>query len=247
MNIQNWKESIKLPQLIVIILIVVVVSTSTNVVFGWYKEGKFDLLVTRISRGFNNVFHRSVPDRTIPIISDISVSKITTDSAKISWRTYEPTKTKFSLGTDVNYNLWQESFERLTTDHWIYAQMPELKPATEYHFKIMAIDEAGNQTVSEDHAFATLELKIATPLQPVPMPPQKLMPFSPPPESCQDECDQSGLKRCTAGIMMIDTDVSQFNGYDVCGNFDADSCLEWDVLPRICPQGTSCKNGNCVE
>jgi len=240
---QSWKKSIKLPQLIVIILIVVVVSISTNVVLGWYRQGEFHLFVVRISRELTDTFHRPVADKAIPIISDINVSKITTDSAKISWRTDEPTKTVFFLGADTNYNLWQESFERLATDHWI-SKLPLLDPSTTYHFKIEAVDEAGNETASQDQTFATLELETATSSQQSALPQEPAS--SPPPESCQNECDQLGLKQCIKGILSVGPLVFENYGYQVCGNFDTDSCLEWGE-PIDCPQNAVCENGACIE
>jgi len=52
--------------------------------------------------------------------------------------------------------------------------------------------------------------------------------------TCQNECSSSGLKRCYD------------NGYQVCGNYDADKCLEWGST-SICPVNNICQNGNCVQ
>jgi len=51
---------------------------------------------------------------------------------------------------------------------------------------------------------------------------------------CKDECFPIGLKKC------ID------NGYQTCGNYDEDSCLEWSSIIN-CPTNSACKNGNCVS
>ena len=50
--------------------------------------------------------------------------------------------------------------------------------------------------------------------------------------SCTDECSQ-GSKQCSG------------NGYQTCGNYDADSCLEWSNI-IIC-DGQTCSNGNCIS
>jgi hypothetical protein len=50
---------------------------------------------------------------------------------------------------------------------------------------------------------------------------------------CQNECAQIGLKGCLN------------EGYKICGNYDADNCLEWGQIVS-CPVGMSCVMGNCV-
>ena len=50
--------------------------------------------------------------------------------------------------------------------------------------------------------------------------------------SCSDECAQ-GDRRCSGD-----------SGYEICDNFDDDSCLEWGGL-EACASGTSCSNGSC--
>lgn len=52
--------------------------------------------------------------------------------------------------------------------------------------------------------------------------------------SCQNECSQAGSKTCSG------------NGYQTCGNYDADSCLEWSSV-IVCSVGTSCQDGDCVS
>jgi hypothetical protein len=52
--------------------------------------------------------------------------------------------------------------------------------------------------------------------------------------TCQDECSQTGLKRCSG------------NGYQTCGNYDVDNCLEWSSV-IACPVNTICQNGACIQ
>ena len=49
--------------------------------------------------------------------------------------------------------------------------------------------------------------------------------------SCTDECS-SGTKQCSG------------NGYQTCGNYDSDSCLEWSTV-TACGTGETCSNGDC--
>lgn len=56
----------------------------------------------------------------------------------------------------------------------------------------------------------------------------------PTPRGCIDECNSSGLRRCSGD-----------SGYKVCGSFDSDSCLEWGTT--ACPSGKVCAGaGECV-
>ncbi|MEK6855519.1 MAG: CARDB domain-containing protein [Nanoarchaeota archaeon] len=53
--------------------------------------------------------------------------------------------------------------------------------------------------------------------------------------TCSNEC-ASGAKRCSGGI-----------GYQTCGNYDTDSCLEWNTLTTPCASGQTCSGGICVS
>lgn len=52
--------------------------------------------------------------------------------------------------------------------------------------------------------------------------------------TCQDKCSPAGSKRCSD------------NGYQICGNYDADACLEWSSTIN-CPLNTICQNGVCIQ
>jgi len=53
---------------------------------------------------------------------------------------------------------------------------------------------------------------------------------------CQNECSQSGFKKCSGDI----------NGYQTCGDYDIDNCLEWSLVTN-CPLNTICQNGMCIQ
>ena len=53
--------------------------------------------------------------------------------------------------------------------------------------------------------------------------------------SCTDECSYYNQRTC------IDS-----THYKVCGNYDADNCLEWSTI-FSCPQGQVCSNGQCIN
>jgi len=52
--------------------------------------------------------------------------------------------------------------------------------------------------------------------------------------SCTNECSVEGVKQCSG------------NAYQVCGNHDNDSCLEWGSIIN-CSSNTVCQDGNCVQ
>jgi len=51
--------------------------------------------------------------------------------------------------------------------------------------------------------------------------------------NCQNECTQMGSSKCSN------------NGYQTCGNYNVDNCLEWSPINN-CPLNTVCQNGSCV-
>ena len=50
--------------------------------------------------------------------------------------------------------------------------------------------------------------------------------------ACTNDCSSSGLTQCNG------------NGYQTCGNYDSDSCLEWSGI-NYCPSGYGCSFGVC--
>jgi hypothetical protein len=52
-------------------------------------------------------------------------------------------------------------------------------------------------------------------------------------KTCESEC-VSGTKQCAG------------NGYQECGNFDEDSCLEWGPI-NSCQEGQTCSSGKCSD
>ena len=58
------------------------------------------------------------------------------------------------------------------------------------------------------------------------------------PAVCSNECSAVGINECIFG------DLRHFN---VCGNFDADSCFEWNSTKSVCPGTQMCFSGNCIQ
>ena len=88
-----------------------------------------------------------------PVISDLSKS-VTANSATITWKTYELASGVVDYGLTSSYgrNAVEPGAAR---DHRIV--LSDLSPDTEYHFRIMNRDAAGNVVFSSDQTFKTLQ------------------------------------------------------------------------------------------
>lgn len=92
------------------------------------------------------------PDTTDPIISNIQVINIDTDSATITWDTDEPSTSVVDYGLTSSYTD-QESDPTLVTSHSI--NLTGLSDGTEYHFAVTSVDAASNSASSADDTFTT--------------------------------------------------------------------------------------------
>jgi len=95
-------------------------------------------------------------DTTSPIISNITITNITSNSATINWLTNEPanSQVKFGLLPD-DYTQSSELIANFTTSHSIV--LSGLEPQTTYHFKVFSADANGNESISDNYSFTTKE------------------------------------------------------------------------------------------
>jgi len=94
----------------------------------------------------------AAPDTTPPIISDVSLSGLTSTSITISWTTDEPATSTVYYGLDENYG-FDKSDQTLKINHTI--TLTGLDPDTSYHFQVESSDSLGNTATSEDNTFLT--------------------------------------------------------------------------------------------
>ena len=91
----------------------------------------------------------AAPDTAPPVISAVSVSDVTDDSAAISWTTDEPSTSQ------VEY--WPGSLSALdttlVTTHSV--TLTDLSSDATYNFKVRSSDAAGNLTISDEYTFTT--------------------------------------------------------------------------------------------
>ncbi len=94
------------------------------------------------------------PDVTPPVISAITTSGQTLNSATITWGTNEPADSQIEYGLSTAYGFQTGLDAQLLTTH--SQTLGNLASNTLYHYRIRSKDLAGNLAVSGDNTFATL-------------------------------------------------------------------------------------------
>jgi beta-lactamase superfamily II metal-dependent hydrolase len=108
--------------------------------------------------GFPQVQAMGVPDTTPPVISNVTAGNIGIDSAVITWTTDEPATTVLEYGLASGNYTDTLSDASLLTDHSV--SLSNLTSATTYYYRVKSTDEAGNETVSTEFSFTTLDILI---------------------------------------------------------------------------------------
>ena len=98
----------------------------------------------------NNV----ISDITVPQISNVTVSNITSNSAQITWITDEGSTSQVEYGIGTGYGSTTSSDANLLTSH--SQTLVNLSSDTTYHLRVRSKDSAGNEAVSSDISFVTL-------------------------------------------------------------------------------------------
>ncbi|OGD30762.1 hypothetical protein A2833_00815 [Candidatus Azambacteria bacterium RIFCSPHIGHO2_01_FULL_44_55] len=95
---------------------------------------------------------------TLPIISNIQVSNITSTSATITWNTDKPATSQIYYGLTTSYGAVTNLNSTLTTSHSVNltgAEIGGLTAATTYYFKALSKDSGGNLATSGGQSFTT--------------------------------------------------------------------------------------------
>lgn len=101
----------------------------------------------------NSVSTTTSIDTIPPTLSNIIVSNITTNSARINWNTNESASSLVRYGLSTSYSSSTAS-STLATIHAI--PLNGLAPATLYHFSVSSADVFGNTATSTNRTFMTL-------------------------------------------------------------------------------------------
>ena len=95
-------------------------------------------------------------DNTIPTISSISVTNISSNSVTINWITNENTTSNIQYGPTVSYGSWLNGSDYgMGHSYSIFC----LSSSTTYHFSIKSYDSAGNTNISADQTFQTSSIR----------------------------------------------------------------------------------------
>lgn len=86
----------------------------------------------------------------------VRIYDVLESSATINWKTNVAASAVIRYGLTDDYGL---TVSRTTKSTGGWEPISSLAPATSYHFRITAIDELGNQAVSDDFVFTTLSPK----------------------------------------------------------------------------------------
>lgn len=98
-------------------------------------------------------------DTAPPVVSEISISSISHNSAQITWKTNEITDSIAEYGVDTSYKFLTGNPADISTKVLIHSiDLKNLLLYTVYHFKIISRDAAGNIFISADQNFKTLPL-----------------------------------------------------------------------------------------
>jgi len=92
-------------------------------------------------------------DKTAPVLSNVQAVSITSSSATVTWTTDEPSTTQVEYGTGGSYSVSSPLKSSLETVHSVEIQ--GLNSYTEYSFRAVSADAAGNTATSPGSSFRT--------------------------------------------------------------------------------------------
>ncbi len=98
----------------------------------------------------------TAPDTTAPTLSAISVSQVSTSTARISWTTNETSDSKVYYASTSPLNMGSaqtKTDSTMTTTHVI--DVTGLNPSTTYYFKVESKDAANNTATGSETSFST--------------------------------------------------------------------------------------------
>lgn len=94
-------------------------------------------------------------DSTAPLISGITVTNITGNSATVSWTTDEPANSMVDYGLTIAYETGAATNNTSVASHSV--NLTGLSPSTLYNFRVRSRDAAGNIGSSANQMFTTLD------------------------------------------------------------------------------------------
>jgi len=90
-------------------------------------------------------------DATAPSISSISTTNHT-----ITWNTDKPSSSMVEYGVNTHYGSVTKEFDTNPRVNSHAVELANLLTCTNYNYRVISVDSAGNSTISEDNSFTTL-------------------------------------------------------------------------------------------
>jgi peptidoglycan/xylan/chitin deacetylase (PgdA/CDA1 family) len=110
----------------------------------------------------DGVFTTVRRDVTPPAISNVAASNVTQNSAKITWKTDEPATSQVEYGLTSGYGSSSPADANLVTSHSVV--LNGLASGTKYHFSVQSKDASGNEAISGDATFTTVQPDVTPPV-----------------------------------------------------------------------------------
>jgi len=92
-------------------------------------------------------------DTTPPVISSVTLTRLTSSEARIAWTTNEASDAQIEYGLTIDYGSFTSLRTTLRTSH--SRELSGLEAGTLYHARLLSRDQAGNLAVSDDFTFTT--------------------------------------------------------------------------------------------
>jgi len=136
-----------------------------------------------------------------PVISNVTASSVSTNSATITWTTDMPADSQVDYGTSTGYGSSTPLDSTLVLQHSV--AMSNLTPGTTYHYRAGSRDSDGQLTLSGDYTFTTAQLP--------PPPPAFAFSLAASPASVSLAAGQSASARVTATLTSGSAQPVSFN------------------------------------
>jgi len=94
----------------------------------------------------------AVDDTTAPIISNITVTNITSTAATVSWMTDENSSSHVQYGSTTSYGSTANGTSNVTSHS---VTLNNLTASTLYHYRVVSVDSAANSAMSTGATFTT--------------------------------------------------------------------------------------------
>ena len=94
-------------------------------------------------------------DHTSPLIENVALTSVYANAARLSWTTDEPAHCFIEYGENAAYGQQTPVLEPPSRN--FTAALPNLNANETYHYRLVALDDAGNRAATNDATFSTMK------------------------------------------------------------------------------------------